>query len=82
MAARSDDVADPMERIARLLAILATKGLDNEEAARRLLSVGFDATQIGGLLGVNPNFANVAKARKPKSAKPAKARKPKSGPKG
>jgi hypothetical protein len=65
--AKSNAVADPMERIARLLAIIAMKGLDNEEAARRLLAIGFDAKQIGELLGVGPNFANVAKTRRPKS---------------
>jgi hypothetical protein len=53
-----------IEKIAGVLAIIAVKGLDNEEAARRLLAAGFDAKQIGGLLGVNPNFANVAKSRK------------------
>ncbi|HMA72549.1 MAG TPA: hypothetical protein VKP67_13835 [Xanthobacteraceae bacterium] len=56
-----------MERIARVLAIIAVKGLDNEEAARRLLAAGFDAKQISGLLDVNPNFANVAKLRKRKT---------------
>lgn len=67
MPARNKGIDDPMERIARVLAIIAVRGLDNEEAARRLLAAGFDAKQIGGLLDVNPNFANVAKTRKPKS---------------
>lgn len=61
--AREESISST-EKIARLLALIAVKGLDNEEAARRLLMVGFDAKQIGGLLGVNPNFANVAKSRK------------------
>jgi hypothetical protein len=61
--AKSKAIEDPMERIARVLAIIAVKGLDNEEAARRLLAAGFDAKQIGGLLDVNPNFANMAKLR-------------------
>lgn len=52
---------DGLEKIARLLALIAVKDLPNEEAARRLLSVGFDSPQIGGLLGVGPNFANTAK---------------------
>jgi hypothetical protein len=56
-----------MEQIARVLAIIAVKGLDNEAAARRLLAAGFDAKQIGGLLDVNPNFANLAKLRKRKT---------------
>jgi hypothetical protein len=58
---------DPMDKIARLLAMIAVKDLDNEEAARRLLYAGFDSPQIGGILGVGPNFANVAKSRSPKA---------------
>jgi len=67
VAAKSKTLNDQIERISSLLAIIAVKGFDNEEAARRLLAAGFDAKQIGGLLGVSPNFANVAKSRKPKS---------------
>ena len=67
MPAKSKAIEDPMERIARVLAIIAVKGLDNEEAARRLLAAGFDAEQIRGLLDVNPNFANMAKLRKQKT---------------
>jgi hypothetical protein len=47
--------------------MIATRELEKEEAARRLLSVGFDSPQIGGILGVGPNFANVAKSRSPKA---------------
>lgn len=54
---------DSLEKISRLLAMIAVKGLEKEEAARRLLAVGFDSPQIGGILGVNANFANVAKSR-------------------
>jgi hypothetical protein len=50
-----------LEKIARLLALIAVKDLPNEEAARRLLFAGFDSPQIGGLLGVGQNFANTAK---------------------
>lgn len=52
-----------LDQIARLLALIAVKDLDKEDAARRLLSLGFDGPQIGGILGVGPNFANVAKSR-------------------
>jgi len=65
MARPKSEPIDPLEKIARLLAINVSKGLDNEEAARRLLAAGFDASAIGGLLGGGPNFANVAKTRKP-----------------
>lgn len=57
---------EPMERLARVVAIAATAGMEKEEAARRLLGAGFDAPTIGGLLDVGPNFANVAKLRKKK----------------
>jgi hypothetical protein len=66
VAKKDSPSLDPLERVARLLAIIAVKDLDKEEAARRLLAAGFDSPQIGGLLGVGPNFANVAKHRKPK----------------
>jgi hypothetical protein len=54
---------DPMEKIARLVAIYVTKDMPAEEAAVRLLGAGFDAPTIGGLLNKNSNFANTAKFR-------------------
>lgn len=70
MAKRGNSATiDPMEKIARVLAIGVTMGLDAEEAARRLLAVGFDSPTIGGLLDKNPNFANMAKGRAPKKAR-------------
>lgn len=60
------EVVDPMEKLARVVAIAATTNMEKEEAARRLLGAGFDSAIIGGLLDVNPNFANVAKTRKRK----------------
>jgi hypothetical protein len=63
----SDAVADPLERIARLLAMIATKDFEKEDAATRLLAAGFDAKQIAGILDVNPNFAHTAKNRKKKA---------------
>ena len=69
--AKKDNAAndDPLERIARLLAIAIAKDMEPEDAARRLLAVGFDSPTIGGLLNKNPNFANVAKGRGAKKAK-------------
>lgn len=65
---KADEVPDAEERIARALAIIAVQGInDKEEAARRLLGMGYDSPTIGGLLDVGPNFANVAKMRKKKS---------------
>jgi hypothetical protein len=53
-----------MEKLARVVAIAATAGMEKEEAARRLLGAGFDSPTIGRLLDVGSNFANVAKGRK------------------
>ena len=58
------EILDPMEKLARVVAIAATTGMEKEEAARRLLGAGFDSPTIGGLLDVGSNFANVAKSRK------------------
>jgi hypothetical protein len=58
------ELLEPMEKLARVVAIAATAGMEKEEAARRLLGAGFDSPTIGGLLDVGPNFANVAKSRK------------------
>jgi hypothetical protein len=66
---KSDTPVDPLEKIARLLAMIAVSGMEKEEGARRLLGVGFDSPQIGAILGVGSNFANVAKSRGPKKDK-------------
>lgn len=55
--------ADPLDRISRALALIAVRGLEKEDAAMRLLAVGFDSPEIGGLLSVNPNFANAVKSK-------------------
>ena len=62
----ASESVDPMERLARVVAIAATAGMEKEEAARRLLGAGFDSPTIGGLLDVGPNFANNAKFVKKK----------------
>jgi len=72
--AKSEPVkTDATEKIARLLAIHVCKGMDAEDAAVRLLAVGFDSPTIGSLLNKNPNFANAAKSRFIKDAGKAKA---------
>jgi hypothetical protein len=63
-AAKNDVVApDTMELVARLLAMAVTKNMEPEEAAVRLLAIGFDSPTVGLILGKNPNFANAAKSR-------------------
>lgn len=63
---------DSMEKIARLLAVHVSKGLDAEDAAVRLLAVGFDSPTIGQLINKNPNFANAAKSKYLKSLEKVK----------
>lgn len=63
------ELVEPQEKIARLLAIHVSKGMDPEDAAVRLLGVGFDSPTVGLLLNKNPNFANAAKSRGVKSTK-------------
>ncbi len=57
----ASEPVDTLEKLARLAAIYVTKDMKPEDAAVRLLGVGFDAPTIGALLGKNPNFANKAK---------------------
>src|SRR5437660_6728372 len=46
--AAADALVDPMEKIARLVAIYVTRDMPAEEAAVRLLGAGFDSGIIGG----------------------------------
>lgn len=66
------------DKIARLLALIVTKDLETDAAALRLDSVGFSSREISGLLGVGPNYLNVAKHRK-KASGAKKTRKRKAG---
>ena len=52
------------EKIARLLAFIATRDMESEEAALKLDGVGFSAKEIAALLGVGDNYVHVAKNRK------------------
>ena len=53
----------PVAQIVRVLATWMIKDMKPEEAAVRLLGVGFDALEISDILLVNKNYANNAKAR-------------------
>lgn len=63
-----------MEKIARLLALIAVRDMDTDDAALKLDAIGFDAHDISGLLDVGPNYVNVAKHRKKGSKKARKNR--------
>jgi hypothetical protein len=56
------------EKIAGLLALIATKGMDKDDAALKLDAIGFDAREISALLDVGPNYVNVARHRKKNKA--------------
>jgi hypothetical protein len=70
-ASRADAAVtvQPAEKIAGLLALIATKDMDKDEAALKLDAIGFDAREISALLDVGPNYLNVARHRKKSSAK-------------
>jgi DNA-directed RNA polymerase specialized sigma24 family protein len=57
------------DKIAGLLAIIATKGMDSDAAALRLHAVGFSSREIADLLDVHPNYVNVARHRRKSGTK-------------
>lgn len=65
-----------LERIAGLLAIIATRDMDTDEAAIKLDAIGLSGREIAGVLGVSESYAGVAKFRakdgKPKAKKTKK----------
>jgi hypothetical protein len=50
--------------IARLLALIAVKDVDKEEAALQLSSAGLDSKSITELLGVSDSYLRVARFKK------------------
>ncbi len=64
---------DPMERVARLLAAIATKGMKDDEAALILDGAGFDAREISEMLHVSSNYIHSLKNRLKTRKKPAKS---------
>ncbi len=54
-----DPVALHLERLTRLLVLLAVKGDAQNEKMRVLSSVGFSNVEIAGLLGLTANAVNV-----------------------
>jgi hypothetical protein len=61
-------------KIAGLLALIATKDMDTDDAALKLDAIGFDAREISALLDVGPNYVNVARHRKKSTGKKQKNR--------
>jgi hypothetical protein len=61
--------APTTDKIAGLLALIATKGMETDDAALKLDAIGFDAREISALLDVGPNYVNVARHRKKSGSK-------------
>ena len=58
-----DAIAAPLEKIARLLALLAVKGESQPEKIKVLSGAGFSNTEIAKLLGLTPNAVELALRR-------------------
>jgi hypothetical protein len=56
-----------LDKIAGLLALIATSDMDKDSAALRLDAIGFTSREIAGLLDVGTNYVNVARHRKTKN---------------
>lgn len=54
---------DALLMIARLLALIAIKGADRDEAALQLGAVGFDDKAIADLIGVSESYVRVVRFR-------------------
>ncbi len=72
-AAAAEPAVTAADKIAGCLAMIATKGMDTEDAAVKLAGIGFTAGEIAGLLSVNENYVRLAKFRKKSSRKKRKA---------
>jgi len=64
--------ATATDKIAGLLALIATRDMDTDIAALKLDAIGFSAREISSLLDVGPNYVNVARHRKKDSARKPK----------
>jgi hypothetical protein len=70
-AARADENGEKgtlaLDKIAGLLALVATRDMDKDSAALQLDAIGFTSREIAGLLDVGTNYVNVARYRKTKN---------------
>jgi hypothetical protein len=57
------------DKIAGLLALIATRDMGTDDAALKLDAIGFGAREISALLDVGPNYVNVARHRKKSGAR-------------
>jgi len=70
-AASADENAEKgtpaLDKIAGLLALIATRDMDKDSSALKLDAIGFTSREIAGLLDVGTNYVNVARHRKTKN---------------
>jgi hypothetical protein len=59
-----------MRRLSNVIAVVAFKDQDPEEAALRLETLGFSAKEIGGILGKNENYLHMVKSARKSKKKP------------
>jgi DNA-directed RNA polymerase specialized sigma24 family protein len=52
--------AEPLDKIARLLALLAVKGEPQPDKIKALSAAGFRSTEIASLLGLTRNAVDIA----------------------
>jgi DNA-directed RNA polymerase specialized sigma24 family protein len=79
---KSADDAPPAtaaDKIARVLALIAVKETETDEAVLRLDSIGFTSREICALLNVSPNYVRVARFRAKKGKKRKKGKTKRAG---
>lgn len=52
------------DKVAGVLALIAIKGMEPDDAALKLDAIGFNSAEISALLNVGPNYVNVARFRR------------------
>ena len=70
-----DSGATAADKIAGVLALIATKGMETDAAALKLDAIGFTSKEISDLLDVGANYVNVARYRKNTGGKKARKKK-------
>lgn len=73
-AGETDPTTSAADKIAGLLALIATKGMETDDAALKLDAIGFNAREISSLLDVGLNYVNVARHRKKSGGKSKKGK--------
>lgn len=62
-------LATAEDKIAGVLALIAIKDMEPDDAALKLDAIGFTSKEISALLDVGPNYVNVARFRAKKGKK-------------